>query len=69
MAAAERNSRVSRMIARATPTSSPTGALCSWLMSTTVPRIATSTPPSSAVRAAASSASPSSRSMSCTSVR
>ena len=64
IAAPERNSSVSSTIAIATPISSPTGASCSEATSITMPRIETSTPPSSAVRAASSSASPSSFSMS-----
>ena len=60
IAASERNSSVSRMIAMPTPISSPTGASCSEARSIRTPRAATSTPPASAVSAAASSASPSS---------
>ena len=64
IATSERNSSVSRMIAIATPTSSPTGASCSEAKSIRMPRAATSTPPRSAVSAAASSASPSAFSIS-----
>ena len=59
MAASERNRSVSSRIAIATPISSPTGASCSDARSIRIPRAATSTPPRSAVSAAASSASPS----------
>ena len=59
IAASERNSSVSRMIAMPTPISSPTGASCSDARSIRTPRALTSTPPCSAVSAASSSASPS----------
>ena len=59
IAASERNSRVSRMIAIATPMSSPTGAVCSEARSIRMPRSATLTPLPSAVSAALTSASPS----------
>ena len=59
IAASERNRIVSRMIAMPTPISSPTGASCSEARSIRTPRALTSTPPCSAVSAAASSASPS----------
>ena len=68
IAASERKRSVSRMIAMATPISSPTGASCSEARSIRMPRAATSTPPLSAVSAASSSASPSALSRSAGSV-
>ena len=68
IAASERNSSVSRMIATPTPISSPIGASCSEARSIRMPRADTSTPPCSAVSAASSSFSPSAFSRSCGSV-
>ena len=67
IAARERNSSVSSTIATPTPMSSPMGASCCDARSITWPRIATSTPPVSAVRAASSRALPSDVSRSVTS--
>ncbi len=59
IAAPERNSSVSRRIAKPMPTSSPTGASCSAARSGSIPRASTCTV-GSAVSPAAISASPSS---------
>ena len=58
IAARERNRAVSRRIAIAMPTSSPTGSSCSAATSSGWPRSSTWAPPSSASRAVSSSASP-----------
>ena len=69
IAAPERNSSVSRMNAIATPTSSPTGNVCSDARSMSMPRSSTFTaPPCSAVSAASTSCSPSALSRSAGSV-
>ncbi len=64
IAASDRNSRVSRTIAIATPTSSPTGASCWAARSATSPRVSTLTPSPSPAWAAFSNALPSAVSMS-----
>jgi hypothetical protein len=64
IAASDRNRSVSRTIAMATPTSSPTGASCCAARSATSPRDWTDTPSPSPARAAFSKALPSSVSMS-----
>ena len=64
IAASDRNRSVSRTMAMATPTSSPTGASCCAARSATSPRTWTDTPSPSPARAAFSKALPSSVSMS-----